>query len=188
MKQMSTRWTHANTNNARSVCERKKARTRTDKYDFIHAHDISQSHLENDFEIQEYPGVQQHCCAIEVRTSRFVTMPIRLVADSDSTVDLGQLWYRTFQDIKRDNMKQMSIRWTHANTSNARSVCERKKARTRTDKYEIIHAHDISQSHLHKNTDHQQRTSLHKYCRCALHLGNARDHGQRCPAMIQNLW
>ena len=89
--------------------ERKKARTRTDKYEIIHAHDIAQSHLENDFEIQEYPGFQEHCCAcaIEVANIRVVTMSVRLVADSDSTVDLGQLWYRTFQEIKRDNMKHV---------------------------------------------------------------------------------
>ena len=129
MKQMSTRWTHANTNNARSVCERKKARTRTDKYDFIHAHDISQSHLENDFEIQEYPGF------------RFVTMPIRFVAVSDSTVDLGQLWYRTFEEIKRDNMKQMSTRWTHANTNNARSVCEIKREKESENAHRQIWNH-----------------------------------------------
>ena len=42
-------------------------------------------------------------------------------------VELRHLWRRSFQEIKRDNMKQMSTRWTHANTNNGKSVCEIKR-------------------------------------------------------------
>ena len=70
-----------------------------------------------------------------------MTVRIRAVADATGgtatePVELRHLWSRTFQEIQRDNMKQMSTRWTHANTNNGRSVCEKekKKERTRTDK------------------------------------------------------